>query len=83
MHIKVLGKGCKNCALLERHVTKALADLGLKASLEKVTDMDAIIDLGVMKTPGLVIDDVLVLSGRVPAVSELKPLIEARISSKT
>lgn len=83
MHIKVLGKGCKNCVLLERHITKALADLGLKASLEKVTDMDAIIDLGVMKTPGLVIDDVLVLSGRVPAVSELKPLIEAHVSSKT
>ncbi|TVP96632.1 MAG: thioredoxin family protein [Acholeplasmatales bacterium] len=75
MHIKILGKGCKNCALLEQHARKAAADLSWSATFEKVTDMDTIVDYGIMKTPGLVIDETVVVSGRVPSVSQLKVLM--------
>ena len=57
MKIKVLGPGCKNCVNLEKNTRAALAELGLDADVEKVTDYGDIAAYGVMKTPGLVIDE--------------------------
>lgn len=75
MNIKVLGPGCANCVRLEANARKALADLGLAASIEKVTDFPSIIGYGIMTTPGLVVDGEVVSAGRVPSVDDIKRLI--------
>lgn len=75
MDIKILGPGCKNCRNLEEHTRQALAGLGLDATVEKVTDYAAIARYGVMHTPGLVVDDTVLVSGRVPGVSEISVLL--------
>ena len=71
LSVKVLGPGCANCVTLEKRTRQALADLGLDAVVEKVTDYGDIASYGVLKTPGLVVDDHLVLQGRVPTVAAL------------
>ncbi|MBP9478622.1 MAG: TM0996/MTH895 family glutaredoxin-like protein [Sebaldella sp.] len=71
MKIKVLGSGCKNCQSLEKNVIEALKEIGKEAKVEKVTDMKEILGFGVMKTPALVIDEKVVVSGRVATVKEL------------
>lgn len=76
MKIKVLGPGCANCANLERVTREAVADLGIDAEIEKVTDYAAIAGYGVMRTPGLVVDEQVVLSGRVPTASAIRGLLE-------
>lgn len=77
MHIKVLGPGCANCQRLEERTKEAAADLGIEATIEKVTDMAEIVSYGVMKTPGLVIDDRLVMSGRVPTVAQIAEFLSS------
>ena len=66
MIIKVLGPGCANCVNLEKATRAAVGELGLDATVEKVTDYAAIAGYGVMRTPALVVDEVVVMSGRVP-----------------
>lgn len=78
MNIKILGPGCRSCVTLERVTREAVADLGLPAEIEKVTDDVAIAGYGVMSTPGLVVDGEVVLSGRVPTVAHVRELLEAR-----
>ena len=78
MHVKILGPGCKNCHTLEERTREALAALGLDATVESVTDYAEIAAAGVMKTPGLVVDDELVLSGKVPKVAELTQVLAGR-----
>ncbi len=78
MDIKILGSGCVNCKNLETLTLQALADLGLQVEIDKVTDPVEIVSWGVMSTPALVIDDEVVLSGRVPSAADVKRLIAAR-----
>ena len=75
MTIKVLGPGCMNCRTLEQRTRDALAQLHSQASVEKVTDLDGMMAYGVMRTPGLVIDEKLVWQGGVPTVEKIKELI--------
>jgi small redox-active disulfide protein 2 len=75
--IKVLGPGCKNCKNLERVTREAVSELGVQATVEKVEDYPTIVGYGVMSTPALVIDEKLVLSGRVPRTAEVRELIAA------
>ena len=75
MEIKVLGPGCANCKRLEERTREAVASLGLDAEIEKVTDYADIAGYGVMKTPGLVVDERLVVSGRVPTTREIAALL--------
>lgn len=75
MKIKILGPGCKNCTLLEERTREAVAELGLETEIDKVTDFVEIAGYGVMKTPGLVVDEVVVVSGKVPTASEIKRLL--------
>jgi small redox-active disulfide protein 2 len=78
MLIKVLGSGCANCKNLERVTKEALAELGVDATIEKVEDYPTIMGYGVMSTPALVIDENVVVSGRVPKFAEVRDLIAAR-----
>ncbi|NPV45136.1 MAG: thioredoxin family protein [Firmicutes bacterium] len=76
MVIKVLGPGCKNCIKLEENVKEALKGLNLSAEVEKVQNFDEILDYGVMKTPGLVVNEKVKVMGRVPSVEEIKKILE-------
>jgi small redox-active disulfide protein 2 len=76
MNIKVLGTGCNNCKTLEKTVYNALAEMDFSANVEKVEDIQKIMGYGIMRTPGLVIDEKVVLSGKVPSVKEVIELIE-------
>ena len=75
MIIKVLGPGCTNCKNLEKATRQTLSDLGLDATVEKVTDYPTIAGYGVMATPALVVDEELVLSGRVPTAAQVRELL--------
>lgn len=72
MIIKVLGTGCANCKKLEENTRKAVAELGINATIEKVTEMKDIMSYGVMKTPALVVDGKVKIMGRVPSPDEIK-----------
>ena len=79
MEIKVLGTGCAKCKSLEKVTRKAVEELNLDAKVEKVEDIQKIMEYAVMRTPALVIDEKLVLSGQVPKVNELKELLTNNI----
>lgn len=78
MDIKILGTGCVNCKNLESITRTALDELGLTVEIDKVTDPAEIVGWGVMSTPALVIDDEVVLSGRVPPLAQIKQLLQSR-----
>lgn len=75
MEIKVLGTGCASCNKLEQAVRNKAAQLRLDARIEKIDDIMKIIAYGVRRTPALVIDDKVVLYGRVPSDEELTELL--------
>lgn len=76
MIIKVLGMdGCANCQKLKENTQKAVSELDLKAKVQKVDDITEVMSYGVMATPGLVIDDKVVFSGKVADVEEIKKLL--------
>lgn len=77
LSIKVLGPGCANCRKLEEIAREAVASLGVDAEISKVTDMQQIIDYDVLKTPGLVINEKLVSSGRIPTPQTVAEWIRA------
>ena len=75
MKIKVLGMGCANCRRLEENVSRAVAEMKLDATIEKVTDYPAILAYGVSSTPALVVDDRVVSAGRVPDPGQIRSLL--------
>jgi small redox-active disulfide protein 2 len=77
MIIKVLGTGCPKCKKLYAEAEKAIAVSGVKAELEKVEKIEEIIKYGIMATPGLVIDEVVKASGRIPQSNEIVSWIAA------
>lgn len=79
MVIQILGSGCPNCKQLEENARSAAASIGLEADFEKVTDMDQIIEMGVMRTPGLAIDGEVVKSGRVYSPEEIAETLKGYI----
>jgi small redox-active disulfide protein 2 len=77
MDIKILGSGCRKCLTLEEHARKEAAELGLEPSIAAIHDPVAIAGYGVMRTPALVIDERVVVAGRVPAAEEVRSLLMA------
>jgi len=75
MVIKILGSGCLNCRTLFQRTEEALRELEMDATLEKIEDFQKIAIYGIMRTPGLVIDEKVVSYGCVPKVEEIKNLI--------
>lgn len=65
MKVQILGMGCPKCKALEQHAREAVAELGLEAEIEKVTDSEAIQDMGVMMTPALAVDGEVKSVGKV------------------
>ena len=80
MHVKILGSGCANCVNLEKATRQAVNDLGLEATFEKVTDYGDILSYNIMSTPGLVVDEKVILAGRVPTARQVKDLLTPLMS---
>ena len=72
MKLTIYGSGCAKCNLLTQHAEVAAHELGIPYELEKVTEINQIIDAGIMRTPALAVDDQLVVEGKVPSATELK-----------
>ncbi len=77
--VKILGSGCANCRKLEALARQAIAGLGIEAEIIHVTDYDAIMKYPILSTPGLVINEKLVSSGRVPAEAEISTFLKAAL----
>jgi small redox-active disulfide protein 2 len=77
LSVKVLGPGCANCRKLEEVAREAAAAIGAEAEISKVTDMREIIGYNVLKTPGLVINEKLVSSGRIPTAAAIAEWLRA------
>jgi small redox-active disulfide protein 2 len=73
--VQVLGPGCPNCDRLFKDTQTALSELGVDAVVEKVSDIDAIIELGALMTPALAVDGEIRMVGKVPPIEELKKLL--------
>jgi small redox-active disulfide protein 2 len=69
--IKILGSGCPNCQKLAYLAERAVEHLSVEAKIEKVTDHARIMEYNVLSTPGLVVNDKLVSSGRIPSEAEI------------
>jgi small redox-active disulfide protein 2 len=65
MKVQILGTGCPKCKTLEQHAREAVAELGVAAEIEKVMDIEAIMEMGVMMTPALAIDGEVKSVGKV------------------
>lgn len=75
--VKILGSGCANCKKLEAIAREAAAGAGIEAEFVKVTDLQAIMAYDLLSTPGLVIDEQLVCSGRIPTRAEVQQWLSA------
>jgi small redox-active disulfide protein 2 len=82
MKIKVLGTGCAKCQALEKTTKEAIKDLAINAEIEHVTDIKKIMEYPILTTPGLVIDENLVVSGRVPSKAEVTTFITTALAKK-
>ena len=76
MKIKILGTGCPNCLRLETNVMKALEESNKKTDMEKITDIEKIMEYGVMSTPALVVVEKVVSYGKVLSSDEIKKLLK-------
>ena len=75
MKFTVYGSGCAKCQKLTANAEAAALALGLDYVIEKVTDVNGIIDAGVMHTPALAVNGELVVEGKVPGPDEIKQLL--------
>ena len=71
MEIKILGPGCPNCKTLEKLTRGVVEEKGILANITKVEDIMDIMNYGVMSTPALIIDDKIVVKGRIPSAEEI------------
>jgi small redox-active disulfide protein 2 len=76
MKIQILGAGCPKCKTLESNAREAVMKAGVEADIEKITDVDKIMEMGVMITPGLAIDGEVKKTGKVLSADEITELIK-------
>lgn len=75
MQIQILGSGCPKCDELEGNARKAAVELNLNASIEKVTDTETIMEMGIMITPALAVDGQVKASGKVLSTEQIKGIL--------
>jgi small redox-active disulfide protein 2 len=75
MKIQIAGPGCPRCQATEKNVINACAELNLAADISHIYDVKEFAALGVRMTPAVLVDGKIVVSGRVPTVTELKQLL--------
>ena len=82
MKIKVLGPGCARCQQLEKTTREAVKELGIEVEIEDIRDIKKIMEYPILTTPGLVIDENLVCSGRVPTKAEVTTFITTALANQ-
>ncbi len=75
MKIEILGTGCMKCKRLAKNAEQAVAELKINADIQKIEDITAIMDRGIMLTPAMMVDGELKVSGRVADVAEIKRIL--------
>jgi len=80
MNIKILGPGCARCDQLEKITKEVVKELGIDVTLEHVKDVKKIMEYPILHTPGLVLNEELVCSGRVPTKAEVTSYITTALS---
>jgi len=79
MIIKILGSGCPKCQTAEQNAKKAIEELDLKdVQVEHIYDINKIVEMGVMMTPALAVDEEIVVSGKIPTVEEIKEILKGK-----
>ena len=73
--IQILGTGCAKCNKLAELAQKAAQELNIEYNLEKVTDLNDIMDFGVMVTPALAVDGEVKIAGKVPKIEKIKQML--------
>ena len=76
MNIKILGTGCTRCHELAKNIREVIKELSIDATIEEISDINKIISYHVMITPGLVINEKVVISGKVPTKTEIMHYIK-------
>jgi len=76
MKIEVLGSGCPKCANTEANVKKALLELNKTAEVVKITDINTMIEKGIIQTPALIINGKIIMQGKIPNVEQIKQVIQ-------
>ena len=76
MKIEVLGPGCPRCVNVEANVKNALLELKKEADVIKITDINTMIEKGVIQTPALIINGKIIMQGKIPTVEQLKEIIQ-------
>ena len=76
MKIEVFGVGCAKCVNIEKNVREAVKQMGIQAEVAKVTDIDAMVEKGIMSTPALAIDGKIVSAGKTLSVHDVVALIQ-------
>lgn len=79
--IRIYGPGCANCQRLHQMVLKTVNEMAVEVTIQKVEDMDSMIQAGIMRTPALEIDGEVVLQGKLPTETTLKNWIQERIKT--
>lgn len=77
--IQVYGTGCPSCEKLYRNVQKAVEELGLNIGIEKIEDLNALLQSGIMRTPALGFDGKIILQGKIPNLATLQNWINKAI----
>ena len=72
MKIEILGTGCPKCKKLAKLVEQAVKESGIEAEIIKITEINEIMNYGVMITPALVIDGKVKIAGKIPSLEEIK-----------
>jgi small redox-active disulfide protein 2 len=75
MKLQILGTGCPKCKKLARNAEAAAEELGLDCEIEKVTDVNEIMEFGVMMTPALAVEGEVKVAGKVAGVKDIKELL--------
>ena len=78
MKVQVYGTGCANCVGLEKSVRKAVDELNIDVEIEKIQDMDKIIEAGILSTPAFAVEGEIKSLGRLPSIDEIKKWIKEK-----
>lgn len=73
--IQILGTGCPKCKKLTENAQEAVKALGIESDIEKITDINRILEFGVMMTPALAVDGKVMIMGKVASVEEIKQIL--------
>ena len=73
--IKILGTGCAKCKQTEAVIRETLSEMGVEADIEKVEDMQKIMEYDIMSTPAVVLDGTVKMAGRVPSKKEVRAML--------